>query len=230
MASAAAGMLNGGVVTTFAARTEAEDGRTLYSKGEWCANTRSFNLLVITADGEAAGEAAWEATGITQPSNVQYDNWYERAVAALTGIDAESYFTFSFYEDDEEEEEEEGASMTFKWTWHERLSGAASLQRAGSGSFGGGGGAVDDDDDVLLAPPPRLDAPAELKGAKRVGVAKLRRRGTNAESSSSPATQLLAAVMQRNEVGAGSRGGVKCKSVDPQLEMCLGVSTLAPVM
>ena len=78
-----------GVVTTFA-RTDAEDGQTLYIKGEWCANTRSFSLLVITAD----GEAAWEARGITQPSNVQYDNWYERAVAALTGIDAESYFTY----------------------------------------------------------------------------------------------------------------------------------------
>jgi hypothetical protein len=159
-----------GVVTTFA-RTDAEDGQTLYIKGEWCANTKSFSLLVITAD----GEAAWEARGITQPSNVQYDNWYERAVAALTGVDTESYFTFpTQFEFDEEE----GASMSLKWTWHERPSGAASL----------------------LAPPQRLDAPAELKGAKRVGGAKLRHA---AESSSAAAMQLLAAVMQRNEVGAG---------------------------
>ena len=71
------------------------------------------------------------------------------------------------------------ASRSLKWTWHERPSRAASL----------------------LAPPPRLDAPAELKGAKRVGVAKLRHA---AESSSAAAMQLLAAVMQRNEVGAGS--------------------------
>ena len=159
-----------GVVTTFA-RTDTEDGQTLYVKGEWCANAKSFSLLVITAD----GEAAWEARGITQPSNVQYDNWYERAVAALTGIDTESYFTFpTQFEFDEEE----GASMSLKWTWHERPSGAASL----------------------LAPPQRLDAPAELKGAKRVGGAKLRHA---AESSSAAAMQLLAAVMQRNEVGAG---------------------------
>jgi hypothetical protein len=168
-----------GVVTTFA-RTDTEDGQTLYVKGEWCANAKSFSLLVITAD----GEAAWEARGITQPSNVQYDNWYERAVAALTGVDTESYFTFSFYEDDEEEEEEEGATMSLKWTWQERV---WTWQERASGAT------------QLLDAPASLLAPAELKGAKRVGVAKLRRR----EFSSAAAMQLLAAVMQRNEVGAG---------------------------
>jgi len=165
-----------GVVTTFA-RTDTEDGQTLYVKGEWCANAKSFSLLVITAD----GEAAWEARGITQPSNVQYDNWYERAVAALTGVDTKLYFTFPKFEFDEEE----GATMSLKWTWHERASGAAQLLDAPAS---------------LLAHPQRLNAPAEFKGAKRVGVAKLRYA---AESSSAAAMQLLAAVMQRNEVGAG---------------------------
>ena len=177
-----------GVTTTFSARRVTQPGRRasfdIHLKAVWRHAARSFDLFVITPDasstaGDRDGEqpTSWEAFDVKQPVGFEKPNWYERAVAALTDVDAASRFTFSFTEEDDDDGEHVD-TWALKWMWHERLAASSSLSTS----------------DPLLAPPLPLDAPA---GHRLRGKAMLRRRrGAAAES-----TRRLFSVemMERNE-------------------------------
>ena len=176
------------VVTTFCARRvdmRAGGGsnalRTVLVQAEWMGADETVRLLVVPVVSDDGDDVAvWETTApVRKPPGVEWAGWYERAVGALTDLNAEAHFAFSFSGADDDDD------AALKWTWHERTDGRAT-------------GALD--------PPLRLDAADKVRNIKRVASAALRR---SAAPAGPRVVRCLERLMRRDEDVRRENAGLK---------------------
>ena len=86
---------------TFAAR-DASSGpdsdlvSRVFLRCAWRHDDRSFDVTLVAPGTGVEPPTVWRAANCRQPSNVRFDNWYDRAVGALASLEAGDHFRFEF--------------------------------------------------------------------------------------------------------------------------------------
>ena len=206
---------------TFAAR-DASSGpdsdlvSRVFLRCAWRHDERSFDVTLVAPGTGAQPPTVWRALNCRQPSNVRFDNWYDRAVGALASLEAGDHFRFEFAPKTRSAGTSAGAlpggvgaflrasdavnaarapppTTVLRWTWHEPPYPAGTKGDAG-------------DEGRFL--PARLkkenredSAETNVSRADRrlVGTAELERVDANADHSSTPDSDSRQTFAQKND-------------------------------
>ena len=100
-APSGAGMTPSPESVTFAARDATSGPDTdlvsrVFLRCSWRHDDRSFDVTLVAPGSGTEPPAVWRALNCRQPSNVRFDNWYDRAFGALASLEAGSHFRFEF--------------------------------------------------------------------------------------------------------------------------------------
>ena len=86
---------------TFAARDatsgpDADLVSRVFLRCAWRHDDRSFDVTLVAPGTGTDPPTVWRALNRRQPSNVRFDNWYDRAFGALASLEAGDHFRFEF--------------------------------------------------------------------------------------------------------------------------------------
>ena len=230
---------------TFAARdaTSGPDSdlvSRVFLRCAWRHDERSFDVTLVAPGTGAQPPTVWRALNCRQPSNVRFDNWYDRAVGALASLEAGDHFRFEFAPktktktsagapgsalpggvgaflraaDPADADRAPPPSAVLRWTWHEAPHGATR----------------DTWNDDATANPPAPTASASASDRRLVGTAELERvsdTNTDAMMSSSPESYAIVVALYGESVRRNETLRSVCRSLERDVAASRSAETLA---
>ena len=230
---------------TFAARdaTSGPDSdlvSRVFLRCAWRHDERSFDVTLVAPGTGAQPPTVWRALNCRQPSNVRFDNWYDRAVGALASLEAGDHFRFEFAPktktktsagapgsalpggvgaflraaDPADADRAPPPSAVLRWTWHEAPRGTPR----------------DTWNDDATANPPAPTASASASDRRLVGTAELERvsdTNTDAMMSSSPESYAIVVALYGESVRRNETLRSVCRSLERDVAASRSAETLA---